>query len=283
MISKLNADQRRVFDRVINIYCQVNINMRQQGDGSYRKLLSRIRVGLLTPSDYDILEKRKISFKGESFETRLSELCDFINNLSDTVCLLSTCHMCNELNAAMLSRITLKEILLIAENTIDCRINVKFPLISIKVIVIIKCKTLKQANSTVSNNEDEKKTSWFTIPFFPHLYGKFKNIVMPELHRRPIYVRDIQTGRKLKTRISEHCNYIYRKTGNPSVITDHRLNFEHEFDWKNTKILDNERYYKKRLVSEMLHIKSQTNSLNAKSDTEFLHHVHTNIIEKIMT
>ncbi|KYN27416.1 hypothetical protein ALC57_03199 [Trachymyrmex cornetzi] len=61
-------------------YDEPTINMRQQGDGSYRKLLSRIPVGLLTPSDYDILERKKISFKGESFETRLSELCDFINN-----------------------------------------------------------------------------------------------------------------------------------------------------------------------------------------------------------
>ncbi|KYQ46791.1 ATP-dependent DNA helicase PIF1, partial [Trachymyrmex zeteki] len=100
-------------------YDELTINMRQQEDGSYRELLSRIRVGLLT-SDYDILEKKKISFKDESFETRLNELCDFINNLSDTVCLLPTCHMCNELNAAMLSRITSKEILLIAEDTIDC-------------------------------------------------------------------------------------------------------------------------------------------------------------------
>jgi len=65
--------------------------------------------------------KRKISFKGESFETRLNELCDFINNLpSDTVCLLPTCHMCDVLNIAMLNRIVSKEILLIAEDIIDC-------------------------------------------------------------------------------------------------------------------------------------------------------------------
>ncbi|KYN09981.1 DNA repair and recombination protein PIF1 [Trachymyrmex cornetzi] len=102
-------------------YDELTINMRQQGDGSYRELLSRIRIGLLTPSDCDILEKRKVSFKSESFETRLNELCDFINNLSsDTVCLLPTCHMCNKLNAAMLSRIASKEIFLIAEDTIDC-------------------------------------------------------------------------------------------------------------------------------------------------------------------
>jgi len=52
-------------------YDKLIINMCQQGDGSYRELLFRIRVDLLTPSDYDILEKRKISFKGKFFKTRL--------------------------------------------------------------------------------------------------------------------------------------------------------------------------------------------------------------------
>jgi len=93
-------------------YDELTINMRQQGDNIYRELLSRIRVGLVTKSDCDILEKRKISFKSESFELRLNELCNFINNLpSDTVCLLPTCYMCDVLNTAMLSRIALKEIL----------------------------------------------------------------------------------------------------------------------------------------------------------------------------
>jgi len=41
--------------------------MRQQGDGTYRELLLRIHVGLVTKSDCGILEKRKISLKGESF------------------------------------------------------------------------------------------------------------------------------------------------------------------------------------------------------------------------
>jgi len=69
--------------------------------------------------------KKKIFFKNEYFEERVNKLCDFINNLSfDTVCLLSTCHMCDVLNIAMLNRnninINSKEILLIAEDTIDC-------------------------------------------------------------------------------------------------------------------------------------------------------------------
>jgi len=47
-----------------------------------------------------------------------------------------------------------------------------------------------------------------------------------------------------------------------------------------TKILDNERYIGKRLVSEMFNIKMQDNNLNLKSDTEFLHYVYTNILNK---
>jgi len=57
---------------------------------------------------------------------------------SDTVCLLSTCHMCNVLNAAMLSYIVSKEILLIAEDTIEC-------------IPYIKKKVLK----VLANNDDD--------------------------------------------------------------------------------------------------------------------------------
>jgi len=53
--------------------------MCQQGDGSYHELLSRIRVDLLTKSDCEILEKRKIFFKDEYFKARVNELCDFIN------------------------------------------------------------------------------------------------------------------------------------------------------------------------------------------------------------
>jgi len=124
-------------------YDELTINMRQQGDASYCELLSRVR-GLLTKSDYKILESRKISFKEDSFESRLNELCNFIDNLpSDTVCLLPTCHMCNVLNAAMLSRIASKEILLIAEDTIDC-------------IPYIKKKVLKVL---ANNDDDNSKTA----------------------------------------------------------------------------------------------------------------------------
>jgi len=49
-----------------------------------------------------------------------------------TVCLLPTCHMCDVLNAAILSRIASKEILLITEDTIEC-----IPYIKKKVLKVL--------------------------------------------------------------------------------------------------------------------------------------------------
>ncbi|XP_018361974.1 PREDICTED: uncharacterized protein LOC108760480 [Trachymyrmex cornetzi] len=173
-------------------------------------------------------------------------------------------------------------------------------------------RTLRQTDKPKT---DTSTSSWFTIPFLPCVYKKFKNIiknldvklsffslnkmdgiikaqkdVLPHESRKnvvyKINCKDCnasyvgQTSRKLKTRINEHKNDINRKNGNMSVISEHRLQFQHEFDWSNTEILDDERYYGKRMVSEMLNIKMQDNGLNLKSDTEFLHHAYTSIIDK---
>lgn len=60
-----------------------------------------------------------------------------------------------------------------------------------------------------------------------------------------------------------------KKCGLPTVISEHRLYQNYEFDWENVKILD-ESSYVKRSVSEMTHIKKQTLGLNRQSDTELL-------------
>jgi len=43
-----------------------------------------------------------------------------------------------------------------------------------------------------------------------------------------------QTCRQLKTRISEYKNHILKNTSTHSVITEHRLQFNHDFDWEKT-------------------------------------------------
>jgi len=66
-----------------------------------------------------------------------------------------------------------------------------------------------------------------------------------------------QTKRQLATRIKEHKKDINKKNGALSVISNHRLE-KNEFNWRETKILDTESSYNKRLVSEMVFIKTQS-------------------------
>ena len=67
-----------------------------------------------------------------------------------------------------------------------------------------------------------------------------------------------ETKHALKTRINEH-----RKNNNPeAVVYQHITNFSHEFDWNNVKTIDYKSNYKKRLISEMIHIKC--NKYNVK-------------------
>jgi len=88
-----------------------------------------------------------------------------------------------------------------------------------------------------------------------------------------------QTGRQLKTRMTEHRNHIKRNTNTPSVITEHKLEYGH-FDWDGVKIMDKESLWNKRIISEMLHISKQTKSLNLQSDTNSLHDSYFSIINR---
>ena len=90
-----------------------------------------------------------------------------------------------------------------------------------------------------------------------------------------------QTGRRLKTRTAEHRNNINWNNTSHSVITEHRIKCNHEFDWESVKILDSERYLGRRLVSEMLHIQMQNNSLNLQSDIECFHHAYLSLLRKL--
>jgi len=67
----------------------------------------------------------------------------------------------------------------------------------------------------------------------------------------------------MKTRIKEHYNNIKLDKSKHSVISEHIVNFNHNFDW-DIKILDAESNYNKRLVSEMLHIKEQKKRINVE-------------------
>lgn len=88
-----------------------------------------------------------------------------------------------------------------------------------------------------------------------------------------------QTCRQLKKMISEGRNHIRRNTSQLSVITNYRLEANHEFHWDGVDILDSETSLGKRLVFEMLFIKRQKNGL--QDDTKYLHHAFMTIVENL--
>lgn len=52
-----------------------------------------------------------------------------------------------------------------------------------------------------------------------------------------------------------------------SVVSNHKEKYGHDFDYGDFQISDRESYYKKRLVSEMIHINMQQCSINQTEDT----------------
>lgn len=91
-----------------------------------------------------------------------------------------------------------------------------------------------------------------------------------------------QTGRRLATRLRKHQVNINKPPDFLPVVSNHRL-LGHDFNWNNTIILDEELSYKKRLVSEMLHICQQKNSFNIQNDTVLLDDSYFPIINKYFT
>ncbi|KYN01690.1 hypothetical protein ALC62_07519 [Cyphomyrmex costatus] len=87
-----------------------------------------------------------------------------------------------------------------------------------------------------------------------------------------------QTKRQLQTRIKEHRNNIRMDSSKHSVISQHIIDYGHSFDWENVDIMDVEHNYKKRLISEMLHIKEQSKGLNYMRDTELLSESYISIL-----
>ena len=171
--------------------------------------------------------------------------------------------------------------------------------------------------STDDTSEEVEKISWFIVPYIPSISERFLNIFKNSNIKIAFYsldklcrfikvqkdalpissCKDVvykiscrdcdasyvgQTSRQVRTRISEHRNHIRRNVSTcQSVITNHRLDYGHEFDWDNVKVLDHERFYYRRLISEILYIKQQSKGLNLQSDTDFLHHAYSSILDSL--
>ncbi|KAL6417181.1 hypothetical protein ACFW04_014610 [Cataglyphis niger] len=82
-----------------------------------------------------------------------------------------------------------------------------------------------------------------------------------------------QTKRHLSIRVKEHFNNIKMHASNLSVISKHKLEFNHDFDWSAPNSLHNEKHIRKREIAEMFFIKKFDNTINSKKDTENLNNI----------
>ncbi|EFN66419.1 hypothetical protein EAG_10230, partial [Camponotus floridanus] len=72
----------------------------------------------------------------------------------------------------------------------------------------------------------------------------------------------------------EHFNNIKLHESCHSVISKHRLEYGHEFDWTETNILRNEQFLKKGEKAEMFFIKRFSNTINIQRDTDSLNNIY---------
>ena len=86
-----------------------------------------------------------------------------------------------------------------------------------------------------------------------------------------------QTGRYLKTRISEHqrstrphnlAHNLAASNGKTSLV-DHVIKFPHQFDYDKTSVVSTQHNFKKRLLQECITIKKTKNAVNKKQETRF--------------
>jgi hypothetical protein len=182
----------------------------------------------------------------------------------------------------------------------------------------IKKLVNQSRNENVEETETQQENNFIVLPYIKsiseliaskvdksnttmgyRILNKLSNMIRVQKDKNPLFMNNNviyridcnncdasyvgQTKRKLQTRIREHKYNIRLDDSKHSVITNHILNYNHTFDWDNTCILDHEPNYQKRLISEMIHIKEQTNGINSNKDTELLDEVYFDVLNELST
>ena len=89
-----------------------------------------------------------------------------------------------------------------------------------------------------------------------------------------------QTCRFLHNRLLEHARSVKNKD-DKTALAEHATSYKHSFDFKNTKSLDTENIFKKRLILAMIYIQKENFSVNYETDIENLSAIYNNIIKSI--
>lgn len=89
-----------------------------------------------------------------------------------------------------------------------------------------------------------------------------------------------QTERQLQTKLTDYQRF-YQTYKRQSDVNWHRNDLGHDFQWDKVEILDKEQFYHKRLISEILHIKTQKAGVTLMKDAELLDAIYTPVLKKL--
>ncbi|KYN21929.1 hypothetical protein ALC57_05666 [Trachymyrmex cornetzi] len=151
-------------------------------------------------------------------------------------------------------------------------IGTKKPTFSGRFLNFYSCHPLSQKVGTIMSLIDR-----IILLFYPKFHLKNFDFIIDVLLRNgyPLKLifktikKILYTARLYTTNHSDQTyrNHINRNPTQSSVIIEHRLQTSHDFNWDNIKILDKEKFWNKRMLSEMIHIKKQKYRLNLQNDT----------------
>ncbi|EZA47976.1 hypothetical protein X777_14520, partial [Ooceraea biroi] len=79
-----------------------------------------------------------------------------------------------------------------------------------------------------------------------------------------------QTKRHVETRLKEHRADVRKVVSDQSVVSKHRLTFNHEFDWSDPDVLHRDAFNRRREIAEMYFIKKQDRPVNLQKDADSL-------------
>ena len=146
-------------------------------------------------------------------------------------------------------------------------------------------------------NEVKKNLKTYSIRSIPQIYNTLDKIIIrgkdktdKKTSTNVVYKINCnecnasyvgETKRQLKCRIQEHVANL--KKDGQYVINQHMTEHKHTFDFNGTEILDTEKVWRKRLISEMVHIKLQENPINIKEDTQKLSQYYDNLLYNLKT
>ena len=174
---------------------------------------------------------------------------------------------------------------------------------------IIKQRTYIYYNKENKNKNKTPKNTYIALPYINGLSEKIKNILSKQnitvCHKSYNLLGSLYTNLKSKVPTKKKSNVVYsipclncpkKYIGMTTQYLENRINghkytknastalhkhehaTNHEFNFKNTKIIDKDKNYYKLSIKEMIHIKKEKHAVNDKQDVKGLSQMYHNLI-----